>query len=56
VSCFNRDWPASLALLDRAVQLRPDDGPARIHRERVRHYLQHPPPPEWNGVFVLHSK
>ena len=55
-ACFSRDWPSSLALFDRALQLRPDDGPARIHRERVRHYIQHPPPPEWDGVFILHSK
>jgi adenylate cyclase len=53
---FNRDWPNSLAHFDRALQLRPDDGPARIHRERVRHYVQHPPPPAWDGVFILHSK
>jgi adenylate cyclase len=53
---FSRSWPSSLAHFDRALQLRPDDGPARIHRERVRHYIQHPPPPEWDGVFVLHSK
>ncbi|MBP1653710.1 MAG: adenylate cyclase [Bacteroidetes bacterium] len=53
---FSRDWPSSLAHFDQALQLRPDDGPARIHRERVRHYLQHPPPPEWDGVFILHSK
>jgi len=53
---FNRDWPSSLAHFDSALQLRPDDGPARIHRERVRHYIQNPPPPEWDGVFILHSK
>jgi adenylate cyclase len=53
---FNRDWPSSLASFDHALRLRPDDRPARIHRERVRHYIQHPPPPEWDGVFILLSK
>jgi adenylate cyclase len=53
---FSRDWASSLAHFDRALQLRPDDGPARIHRERVRHYIQHPPAPDWDGVFILHSK
>ena len=53
---FNRAWPSSLAYFDHALQLRPDDRPSRIHRERVRHYIQHPPPPEWDGVFILQSK
>ena len=53
---FNRDWPSSLAHFDHALQLRPDDRPASIHRERVRHYIQHPPPPSWDGVFILLSK
>jgi adenylate cyclase len=53
---FTRDWEGSIGLFDRALALRPEDGPARIHRERARHYVQHPPLPEWDGVFVLRSK
>jgi adenylate cyclase len=55
-ACFRREWTKSLARFDRALQIRPDDGPARIHRDRVRQYLTHPPPPDWDGVFILHSK
>lgn len=55
-ACFRREWTKSLARFDRALQIRPDDGPARIHRDRVRQYLKHPPPPDWDGVFILHSK
>lgn len=27
-----------------------------LYRERIHAFLENPPPPEWNGVFALHSK
>jgi adenylate cyclase len=32
------------------------DGPGRIFQERCRHYLEDPPPPDWDGVEVRKTK
>lgn len=34
----------------------PEDGPSRLFVERCREYLAAPPPSDWNGVYVAHSK
>ena len=34
----------------------PEDPVARLFAERCRHMQQHPPPEEWDGVFVATSK
>jgi adenylate cyclase len=35
---------------------REDDPPSQVLGERCRRFLSHPPPEEWNGLFVAHSK
>ena len=34
----------------------PEDGPARLHLGRCRELVASPPPPGWDGVYVLHEK
>jgi hypothetical protein len=34
----------------------PDDGPAHVFLERVAHLREHPPAPDWNGVWTLAEK
>ena len=34
----------------------PEDGPARLHLGRCRELMASPPPPGWDGVYVLHEK
>jgi serine phosphatase RsbU (regulator of sigma subunit)/class 3 adenylate cyclase len=40
------------AAFRQVLRLRPDDGPARTMVDRCQRYLQVPPPPDWDGVFV----
>jgi hypothetical protein len=39
-----------------ALKADPDDGAARALLEQCEHYLLTPPPPEWRGEHVMHSK
>ncbi len=51
-----RDWAAALRMFDEALHVRPDDGPAQLYRQRCAHFVGSPPPPDWDGVWVLTSK
>ncbi|HET7343918.1 MAG TPA: adenylate/guanylate cyclase domain-containing protein, partial [Methylomirabilota bacterium] len=39
-----------------ALKAEPDDGPSKELLARCDEYLVNPPPPEWRGEHVLHSK
>jgi adenylate cyclase len=39
-----------------ALEAEPSDGAARTLLEQCEHYLKEPPPPEWRGEHVMHSK
>jgi tetratricopeptide (TPR) repeat protein len=39
-----------------ALQVDPADGPSKVYFERCEHYIQNPPPEDWDGVFVMQSK
>ncbi|MDD9902063.1 MAG: PAS domain-containing protein, partial [Rhodospirillaceae bacterium] len=51
-----RDWTASLASFEKALGLRPDDGPSALYRDRCLYYVKNPPPPDWQGVWEMVSK
>ncbi len=44
------------ARFERALVVRPDDGPSKTYVERCVHFLQHPPPPDWDGVWRMKEK
>jgi hypothetical protein len=39
-----------------ALQVDPEDGPSKVYFARCKHYLQNPPPEDWDGVFVMKTK
>lgn len=41
---------------DRAAQLRPDDGAARVLAVRARAFMEAPPPPQWDGAVQREQK
>jgi hypothetical protein len=34
----------------------PDDGPTQILLQRAIEFLEEPPDPDWNGVYVMKAK
>jgi hypothetical protein len=40
----------------KAMDIKPGDGPAQVYLERCDHYIKNPPPPDWDGVFVMTTK
>ena len=43
-------------LFAQALKLDPEDGPSRVYYKRCQHYLDNPPPEDWDGVFVMQTK
>ena len=39
-----------------ALKVDPDDGPSKVYLARCKHYIESPPPEDWDGVFVMTSK
>lgn len=39
-----------------ALKIDPSDGPSQVYFSRCAHYVENPPPDDWDGVFVMTSK
>jgi len=48
-----RDWETAIAALERAIYVRPDDGPANLYLRRCREHLRNAPPPTWEPVTTF---
>jgi len=51
-----RAWADARAALEACLALAPGDGPSRVLLQRVTHLAEHPPGPDWNGVWTLTEK
>jgi hypothetical protein len=43
-------------LFAKALRVDPDDGPCKVYYARCKHYVENPPPEDWDGVFVMTTK
>ena len=39
-----------------ALKIDPEDGPTKVYFLRCKHYMDNPPPEDWDGVFVMQTK
>lgn len=39
-----------------ALKTDPNDGPSKVYYLRCKHYIDNPPPEDWDGVFVMKTK
>ena len=39
-----------------ALKVDENDGPSKVYYERCQHYIENPPPEDWDGVFVMKTK
>jgi len=51
-----RRWTGASQAFAEVLHLKPGDRPAQVFLERCRSLAEAPPPPDWQGVFVLDSK
>lgn len=50
------DFERALASFAEALKVDPEDGPSKIYHSRCAHYIENPPPDDWDGVFVMTTK
>ena len=53
---LNKKWQQAMMSIVRAQQLCPHDVPSGIIINRCREFIKNPPPPDWQGTFVLREK
>ena len=41
---------------NKALEIKPDDGPAKLYLDRCEMFLENPPGEDWDGVFTMTSK
>jgi adenylate cyclase len=51
-----RQWGSALHLFTQTLEKTPEDYPSQLYRERCKAYLSDPPPPDWDGVYMMQSK
>lgn len=52
----NRQWEEGILCFEKALNLYEDDGPSLTYFERCITFQNHPPPPDWDGVFAMRTK
>ena len=51
-----QDWIDAAGKLGNIMSTRPYDGPTQVLLQRCIEFLDDPPPPDWDGVYVAKSK
>ena len=51
-----RKWAEGIKAFEVALRLDPADGPSKTYLARCQAYQANPPPPDWDGVFVMKTK
>lgn len=49
-------WDEAMSYFEDALGIIPEDGPSRVMVGRCQIYQSSPPPPDWDGVFVMKTK
>jgi adenylate cyclase len=52
----HQEWAAARKLFNEVLALNPDDKAATMYLERCDHLENNPPPPDWDGTWVMESK
>ncbi|MDA3956298.1 hypothetical protein [Oceanispirochaeta sp.] len=52
----SRAFAEAMSKFAEALKLDQEDGPSKVYYARCKMYLENPPPPEWDGVFIMTTK
>jgi hypothetical protein len=50
------EFRAAQDRFEKALRVDPSDGPSQVYLKRCLHYIENPPPEDWDGVFVMKTK
>ncbi|MFN7823883.1 MAG: CHASE2 domain-containing protein [Pseudobdellovibrionaceae bacterium] len=56
LSYRQKDFATAKQFFTSALEIKPNDMPSELYLERCEDYLQNPPPPDWDGVYVMKTK
>jgi hypothetical protein len=51
-----RNFEEAKDMFAKALQLDAQDGPSKVYYVRCKHYIENPPPDDWDGVWVMTTK
>ena len=51
-----QDWTPAIERFDSVLEIEPANHVAAMYIARSRHFIAHPPGPDWNGVWVMLAK
>ena len=51
-----RKFQDAVKLFKDVLQIEPEDGPSEMYVKRCKEFIEHPPPPDWDGVYVMKTK
>jgi len=52
----DRSWETAMRCFQHCALIMPGDRPSRVFWNRCRYFMEHPPAPDWDGVWTLRSK
>lgn len=41
---------------EKALSIDPEDGPSKEYRKRCQEFIETPPGPDWDGVYIMKNK
>ena len=51
-----RKFKEAMDKFNKALEIKPDDGPSKLYVERCEIFLENPPGEDWDGVFTMTTK
>ncbi len=51
-----RKFSEAKSFFEKALGVKPDDGPSKLYVERCELLIKEPPGPDWDGVFTMTTK
>jgi len=53
---FEMEFRKANAIFEEILEIDKDDGPSKVYVERCQHFIENPPPADWDGVFTMKTK
>ncbi len=51
-----REFKMAAEMFKNALAIKKDDGPSQVYLDRCIHFIEEPPPADWDGVYVMKTK